>query len=1323
MCFCVRMMPRQHHLLIIATLITCLVHGTLSASPEEGAVFWVAPSLEQCGRGTAATAKVQCNTLEGYQKNSSIFSTSHSTWIFLKGEHNMAYSPIIVSGITNITWTGEETCALGMVRCVISIPACKRYFSGYYTSHFTTIAIQNTQSIKFVFLTFSTTLQSTMLCDLNELRGNNVTLYPSILTLKHVSNAEISSTVISAMDNCLEKELTSHVEISDPRGVWVINQTVFSQINVTIDIADCLIAFVDGFKCNFFANVASTVFRHSTLATRTGATVSDTYNAISISFLQSTVFRFHLFLEDYSDIFHLSVIECNFTKIYFKVPVFSIPDTQNDITSVSILLWKVNFQYPQYSPKFWRPLLLLQIGHRNRENSGCGLLLPNITMSHIAAKYSTFTFRVKGPGQFIKYKGCKMTAPYQVLTVHNSVFEYLTPQQMPLFFPVKKRVVFTVADMGTFLVRLTGTNKILTNTGCGMIFINSQVWNDGYTVIEGNSEGGMLLHSDCLLLLSNNSVLHVFDNRDSGIFSAGLGIVGTLKRVEAASLQLWPESNICFFQFVDNQGRFIQSFDLHDFNASISASHNKQRGSWRYASNNIWNGHFDNCLLKTQNGSIPVRNNTLTRTFGTDVKLEEEATLPYKICLCSSALASGNTSLWDCQQRSTISAYPGQAKLYVSLLGDFNRAMLGKVSMVNAKNEMLFEIANCTLISLQWLTQPGEAEFAVLKLAEYYGDWPIWYLWHHIEINVIECPLGLVHVTDDTICSCNSVLNEHKFLCSIASPNFTYKAVFHGMWIGHYGEGNGSLAIGLNCPVFYCNNFIFHHGIRLEELHSRKQCQQQRTGVMCSECAEGTSSVFGSFHCQECSHGWVMLVLTFAVAGVLIIALLFVFNFTILQGTIQGIVLYVNTLGLLNDFFEEYGTKYLYIPIALMNFDLGFETCFFSGMDEFSKAILQFAFPLYLFTLLIVTITVVHKCGYKIFRYRFIARRAVPVLGTIMLLTYTDLAGAVITGLRYTSIYNAISGEEHVVWLYQPRLLYFRGQHLALGILSLAMALLYLIPFTFVMLFGDLLRRYIHKLWFSHFLDVLQGAFRWPLGFWAGLRLLLRMALIAISITSTRAEFAICTALFFFALHLLQQCIKPFRVLQYGDEHYDQQSIRNKLHLQLKLKLLSIKPPTFDSLFLLNVVAVSAVVLFSTSGGNEVIVKVLISILLLLAILECAVILIWHTYKFFPVSDKVVDRLKSFKMTLKLAFTRLVQRCQRQPKEADQDRDSPVPVFDLRFLPPTEEDLLESSASESETEEDVPVDRTRPRTGSNLIVSSRQRLPRMTGQLQESLLM
>ena len=233
------------------------------------------------------------------------------------------------------------------------------------------------------------------------------------------------------------------------------------------------------------------------------------------------------------------------------------------------------------------------------------------------------------------------------------------------------------------------------------------------------------------------------------------------------------------------------------------------------------------------------------------------------------------------------------------------------------------------------------------------------------------------------------------------------------------------------------------------------------------------------------------------------------------------------------------------------------------------------------------------------------------------------------------------------------------------------------------------------------------------------------MGLIAISITATKPVFAIGTGLLFFTLHLLQLCINPFRVVQYDNENHNAQQIGNKPLLRLKLKLLNIKPPTFDGLFLLNVAATSAVVLFSTSGGNEVIVKVFTSILLLFAILECAIILILYTYKFFPVSDKVFDKMDSIKTTLKLAFTKLVQRCHKRPNESDElDRHSSVPVLELRLLPPMEEDFLDSSASESETDEDTlhTVDNDGTSSYNRNTVRLKQQPSAMAGQLQESLL-
>ena len=332
-------------------------------------------------------------------------------------------------------------------------------------------------------------------------------------------------------------------------------------------LTHCLSASLEGFKCNFSVNIIRSVFHRSTLVTRTGASVSDTYNAVNIVILQSTVFTFHLELKSYSaDNLSLSVNKCKFTKITFKLPALSIPETQHHTASVNILLWRVTFQC---YPKPCNMIMLLQFEHNSGEhNRGCRLLLPNITISHLGVQRGFFGFHVFGTKKGTNYKGCNGTL-FNVLTVHNSVFQNLMPVPMiPLAIPAKKNAVITISNMETFLVKWTGKNKILYNKGCGIVLMNSIVHNNGYTVIEGNSEGGMLLQSDSLLLLSNNSVLKVHNNRDNGILSAGLSVAGTLSGKAASSLQLWPENDMCFFQFVDTQGSFIHSHELYNFQIS-----------------------------------------------------------------------------------------------------------------------------------------------------------------------------------------------------------------------------------------------------------------------------------------------------------------------------------------------------------------------------------------------------------------------------------------------------------------------------------------------------------------------------------------------------------------------------------------------------------------------------------------------------------------------------------------------------------------------------------------------------------------------------------
>lgn len=83
----------------------------------EGRTFWVA-SYDQ---DLCTEDMVPCKLLEEYQANGgAIFSTSHSTWIFLKGKHYIKRQSIVASAVENITWRGMGPVA----NVVLQLPAC-----------------------------------------------------------------------------------------------------------------------------------------------------------------------------------------------------------------------------------------------------------------------------------------------------------------------------------------------------------------------------------------------------------------------------------------------------------------------------------------------------------------------------------------------------------------------------------------------------------------------------------------------------------------------------------------------------------------------------------------------------------------------------------------------------------------------------------------------------------------------------------------------------------------------------------------------------------------------------------------------------------------------------------------------------------------------------------------------------------------------------------------------------------------------------------------------------------------------------------------------
>ena len=94
--------------------------------------------------------------------------------------------------------------------------------------------------------------------------------------------------------------------------------------------------------------------------------------------------------------------------------------------------------------------------------------------------------------------------------------------------------------------------------------------------------------------------------------------------------------------------------------------------------------------------------------------------------------------------------------------------------------------------------------------------------------------------------------------------------------------------------------------------------------------------MLGSSKCQYCSNIYLLLILPFLAAGVLLVIILGRIDITVASGTMNGVLFYANVVKASSDaLISNYLSKYFMILFAWLNLDLGIESCFFSYLDMF----------------------------------------------------------------------------------------------------------------------------------------------------------------------------------------------------------------------------------------------------------------------------------------------------------------------------------------------------------------------------------------------------
>ena len=579
-------------------------------------------------------------------------------------------------------------------------------------------------------------------------------------------------------------------------------------------------------------------------------------------------------------------------------------------------------------------------------------------------------------------------------------------------------------------------------------------------------------------------------------------------------------SRPCMLQYISNSSQDyhhdLQLVSIKYFNISIIINTTMFNGlcAYKYCTthcNWLGNGLFE--------AFSPLAVNRQNIKFTNDNQKDSNKIVSNRkrVCYCT------DNYLYNCYVDEINSVYPGQT-VHLHLISTVKDVMYVTLSV----NTTIETSMSC------WVTKGSEIEQRVYNnctLVYYtirqYKNWCELFLSYSpfgadiFYVNLQPCPLGFILNQLEGYCECDPVLTSTTVV-SITHCDINDQTILRpgNSWI--HATPNFTYQVSSHCPFRYCLPYSssFHLS------HPDSQCQFNRTGLLCGKCQNGLSTVFGTSNCKQCSNIFLLTTIAIALAGIALLLALFMLNLTVTDGTINAFILYVNIVSINSHIiFTHQSTALAHVFISLANLDLGFEMCFYDSMDDYVKMWLQLTFPFYLIS--IATLLIIAS-RYSTKVQRLTARRVLPVLATLFLLSYTKILRTVSNVLFfYATITDIPSNKTAVVWSVDANVPFFGAKFTILFIACLIL-LIIIIPFNVVLIFTRTLSRHRLINYFKPLLDAYQGPYRNQYYFWPGLQLVIRAVFFGLSLLDKNINLPIGLVLLA-AIQNIHGYVRPFK--------------------------------------------------------------------------------------------------------------------------------------------------------------------------------------------------
>ena len=520
----------------------------------------------------------------------------------------------------------------------------------------------------------------------------------------------------------------------------------------------------------------------------------------------------------------------------------------------------------------------------------------------------------------------------------------------------------------------------------------------------------------------------------------------------------------------------------------------------------LYGGLLDNCRLYhiplnplIEEYMDQIKSNhiySLLRVVSLDEETHQIASEPYLLCFCYDEHYN-----YECNITETYATiFRGQSiNLNVKALGQRGSTVSTTVVAITSENtrmrvgQNLQKVSrNCSSLIYTLYSRNDSASLTI------YPDGPCHdtgNAYKVIHVTFLPCPEAF-NLQDDQ-CLCEERLQPYNTECIIGKENIILKKNTVIFWMSILRDDNATyqgLILYPSCPPDYCKTSTLE--ISTDDLDI--QCAMNRTGVLCGQCATNYSLLLGTSACGQCSNKYLSLLLPFAVAGIALVMYLSFFKLTVATGMINSLILYANFVQVNRRlFFLTDSVNVLTVFIAWLNLDLGFQTCFFDGLDAYIQTWLQYAFPLYVWLLIGFMIV---TSRYSMTVSKLIGHNPVAVLATLILMSYTKILQVIIAVFSSVSL-EYPHGKRVRVWLKDANVAYLHSKHLFLAVITLSVVIFFFLPYTVFLLFGTQLYRFSPRkcarmlLRIKPLLDSYFAPYKRNSRYWTGFLLLVRCVL------------------------------------------------------------------------------------------------------------------------------------------------------------------------------------------------------------------------------------